>query len=183
MGKANKAIDAFIDDISDDHLTNLKSKSGTITKDIDFRLDMQGLRQNRRTQSTQNYSWTNSRIVHDRIDTLQPPDSNQQWDCDQYAGQGDGQDCDHGLSLCRRGMECCRNSSQIQRKLINLRENLQDRVGRMKGVRRDSGKGARNVANGCVENEVIPQLKRLRTSEWRFLIVYIVRPHARSLRG
>ena len=148
MGKANKAVDAFIDNISDDQLTNLKSKSGNITKDINFRLDMQGVRQNRRTQSIQNYSWTNYRTVHDRIDTLQPPDSNQQRDCDHYAGQGEGQDCDYGLSPCRRGMDCCRNSSQIQRKLINLRENLQDRVGRMKGVRWDSGMGARNVANG-----------------------------------
>lgn len=130
MGKAKKAAIAFIDDISDDHLTNLKSKSGTITKDTNFRLDMQGVRQNRR-QTKHSERWTNSRIVHDRIEALQPPDSNQQWDLDQYAEEGEGQDCEHGLSPRGRGMECCRYSSQIQRKLKNLRENLQDRVDRM----------------------------------------------------
>lgn len=46
MGKASKALDTFIDNLKDSHLTNLKSKSGTITKDKDFRLDMQAVRQN-----------------------------------------------------------------------------------------------------------------------------------------
>lgn len=84
MGKAKKAVIAFIDDLSDDHLTNLKSQSGTITKDTNFRLDMQGVRQNRQ-HTEHSERWANSRIVHDRIERLQPPDSNQQWDYNQYA--------------------------------------------------------------------------------------------------
>lgn len=84
MGKAKKAVIAFIDDLSDDHLTNLKSQSGTITKDTNFRLDMQGVRQNRQ-HTEHSERWANSRIVHDRIERLHPPDSNQQWDLNEYA--------------------------------------------------------------------------------------------------
>lgn len=75
MGKASKALTAFINNLRDEHLTNLKSKSGTITKDKDFRLDMQGVRQNQR-HTKRSECWANSRIVHDRIKRLQPPDPN-----------------------------------------------------------------------------------------------------------
>lgn len=44
MGKANKELDAFIDKIPDEKLTGFSASPGKIYSDIDFRLDMQGVR-------------------------------------------------------------------------------------------------------------------------------------------
>jgi len=44
MGKATKALKAFIDDIPDSDLEALPTSGGTIYSDDDFRLDMQGVR-------------------------------------------------------------------------------------------------------------------------------------------
>lgn len=43
MGKANKDLKAFIEEIPDDSLNALPTIPGTIYSDIDFRLDMQGV--------------------------------------------------------------------------------------------------------------------------------------------
>ncbi|CUS06866.1 unnamed protein product [Tuber aestivum] len=42
MGKASKALQAFIDNIPDSKLTGFPEGAGTIYTDQDFRLDMQG---------------------------------------------------------------------------------------------------------------------------------------------
>jgi hypothetical protein len=44
MGKNTKRVKAFIEDIPDDKLTGFITSGGTIYKDDDFRLDMQGVR-------------------------------------------------------------------------------------------------------------------------------------------
>ncbi|KAF7297617.1 hypothetical protein MKEN_01384700 [Mycena kentingensis (nom. inval.)] len=41
--KARKALNAFLDDIPAEKLTGLPMNAGTIHKDDDFRLDMQGM--------------------------------------------------------------------------------------------------------------------------------------------
>lgn len=43
MGKANKALKEFIDDIPDSDLEALPTSAGTIYSDDNFRLDMQGV--------------------------------------------------------------------------------------------------------------------------------------------
>lgn len=43
MGKASKALRAFIDSIPDNRLSPPQSGAGTIVSDTDFRLDMQGV--------------------------------------------------------------------------------------------------------------------------------------------
>lgn len=43
MGKATKALKAFIDEIPDSVLEALPTTGGTIHTDDDFRLDMQGV--------------------------------------------------------------------------------------------------------------------------------------------
>jgi len=43
MGKASKALKEFINGIPDSKLTGLPSSGGTIYKDTNFRLDMQGV--------------------------------------------------------------------------------------------------------------------------------------------
>ncbi|KAF2768103.1 hypothetical protein EJ03DRAFT_274905 [Teratosphaeria nubilosa] len=43
MGKAQKALKAFIEGIPESKLTNLTKSIGTLYKDDDFRLDMQGM--------------------------------------------------------------------------------------------------------------------------------------------
>lgn len=43
MGKANKALEAFIKGIPDAKLTSIPTTAGTLHKDTDFRLDMQGV--------------------------------------------------------------------------------------------------------------------------------------------
>lgn len=44
MGKADKALVAFINAIPDDKLTSIQTTATTLYKDTDFRLDMQGVR-------------------------------------------------------------------------------------------------------------------------------------------
>lgn len=44
MGKATKALKAFIEGIPDTSLARLSMSAGTIYSDTDFRLDMQGVR-------------------------------------------------------------------------------------------------------------------------------------------
>lgn len=44
MGKAGKALRAFINEIPDDKLENLSVTAGTLYKDTNFRVDMQGVR-------------------------------------------------------------------------------------------------------------------------------------------
>lgn len=44
MGKATKALKAFIEDIPDAKLTGFPTVGGTIYKTTEFRLDMQGVR-------------------------------------------------------------------------------------------------------------------------------------------
>lgn len=44
MGKADKALVAFINAIPDDKLTAIPTNTGTLYRDTDFRLDMQGVR-------------------------------------------------------------------------------------------------------------------------------------------
>lgn len=43
MGKGKDAFEAFVDEIPDDKLTGISEGSGTIYKDDDFRLDLQGV--------------------------------------------------------------------------------------------------------------------------------------------
>lgn len=43
MGKASKALQAFINGIPDAKLTGISQSPGTIYHDTDFRLDMQGV--------------------------------------------------------------------------------------------------------------------------------------------
>ncbi|KAI0346108.1 hypothetical protein BDW22DRAFT_1425635 [Trametopsis cervina] len=43
MGKADKALVAFINAIPDDKLTAIPTNTGTLYRDTDFRLDMQGM--------------------------------------------------------------------------------------------------------------------------------------------
>ena len=43
MGKATKALSAFIDNIPDNKLEGIPEGAGTIYKDQDFRLDNQGV--------------------------------------------------------------------------------------------------------------------------------------------
>ena len=42
-GKATKALESFINEIPDSKLSDLPTQGGTIYKDTDFRLDMQGV--------------------------------------------------------------------------------------------------------------------------------------------
>ena len=44
MGKAKKALESFINSIPDSKLTGIPTQGGTLYKDNDFRLDMQGVR-------------------------------------------------------------------------------------------------------------------------------------------
>ena len=43
MGRASKALAAFIEDIPDLKLSGFSAQAGTIHSDDDFRLDMQGV--------------------------------------------------------------------------------------------------------------------------------------------
>ncbi|KAI0315671.1 hypothetical protein OF83DRAFT_1265903, partial [Amylostereum chailletii] len=43
MGRASKALEAFINSIPDAKLTGLSTGAATLYKDTDFRLDMQGM--------------------------------------------------------------------------------------------------------------------------------------------
>lgn len=43
MGKAAKALKTFIDGIPDSKITDMSEGAGTLHKDVDFRLDMQGV--------------------------------------------------------------------------------------------------------------------------------------------